>query len=34
MKGIFGEPEPLALVPSSQIQNTASREETHQDPGR
>ena len=33
MKGIFGEPEPLALVPSIQIQHTASREETHQDPG-
>eukprot|EP00439_Symbiodinium_sp_Y106_P043036 s4062_g5.t1 len=33
MKGIFGEPEPLFLVPSAQIQNTASREETHQDPG-
>ena len=33
MKGIFGEPEPLVLVPSVQIQNTASQEEAHQDPG-
>ena len=34
MKGIFWEPEPLVLVPSAQIQNTASREETHKTRGR